>query len=342
MMKHGRPFLRIGVIAIGATVAVASSEARAQGSDSVSAQVLYDQAKKLMAAGKYAEACPKLEESQRLDPGSGTLLNLGHCYENEGKTASAWGKFVEAAAAAKAANQSERERVARERASTVFPRLSNIVINVAAGDKTPGLEVKRDGALVGKAQWGTPMPADPGEHVVSAAAPARAAWETKIKVDAGARTVSVAVPELAAVVVATSQSGPPVAGRASAGGAFAPEKASENEGPGLGTQRTLALVTGGVGLAGIAVGSVYGLKSWGKRNEADDVCKPECPIESNGLDLKAEALTAGNISTAGFIVGAAGVVGGLALWFTAAPSSKSTARARVGVAPGSIVVAGSW
>jgi serine/threonine-protein kinase len=332
------------MLAIGATLAVTSSLAHAEGPDSVSAQVLFDQAKKLMAAGKYADACPKLEESQRLDPGLGTLLNLGDCFEHEGKTATAWGKFVEAAAAAKAANQAAREHHARERASALFSRLSNIVINVASAEKSPGLEVKRDGALVGQAQWGTPMPADPGEHVVSAGAPARTAWETKIKVDAEGHTAVVAVPELAAAAAAvtTSQSGAAVARRASTGGAFAPENTTEDEGRGLGTQRTLALVAGGVGAAGIVVGSVFGLKSLGKRNKADEVCTPECLPDRDGLNLKAEALAAGNISTAGFIVGAAGVVLGLALWFTATPSPKGTTAAQIGVGAGSVVVKGSW
>src|SRR5262245_41745371 len=62
-----------------------------------SAQSLFNDAKTLMANNQFEQACPKLEESQRLAPAAGTLYKLGECYEGLKKFASAYSRFVEAA-----------------------------------------------------------------------------------------------------------------------------------------------------------------------------------------------------------------------------------------------------
>ena len=46
---------------------------------------LFRKAKKLMAEKKYAEACPKFEESYRLDPGIGGELNIAKCLRGVGQ-----------------------------------------------------------------------------------------------------------------------------------------------------------------------------------------------------------------------------------------------------------------
>ncbi|HEX5098696.1 MAG TPA: hypothetical protein VFV94_04320, partial [Polyangiaceae bacterium] len=58
------------------------------------AESLFHQAVQRMDQGDYASACPLLEQSQALDPSSGTLLNLGDCYEHTGRLASAWRTFA--------------------------------------------------------------------------------------------------------------------------------------------------------------------------------------------------------------------------------------------------------
>ncbi len=60
-----------------------SGLARAQSAGTnnrAAAEALFSEGRSLSAKGRYAEACPKFEASQQLDPGLGTMLNLAECY----------------------------------------------------------------------------------------------------------------------------------------------------------------------------------------------------------------------------------------------------------------------
>src|SRR4051812_44001967 len=78
------------------------------GDGAAAAEVLFSDGKRLAQEGNYAAACPKFEESQKLDPGMGTLYRLADCYEHVGRTASAWAAFVEVAGSAKTSGQQAR------------------------------------------------------------------------------------------------------------------------------------------------------------------------------------------------------------------------------------------
>lgn len=125
-----------------------------------------------MKAGDFASACPRLEEVVRLEPdGAGAKVKLAECYEGAGRLASAFAMYTIAEASARAAKQADREQWARSRAASLKPRLSTVTIVVEENTaKLPDLVVFRDGMKVGSAQWGTDIPVDGGEIVITAEA----------------------------------------------------------------------------------------------------------------------------------------------------------------------------
>src|SRR6187402_3639467 len=94
----------------------------------------------------YASACPKLEESYRLDPATGALFAVALCHEQQGLLARAWVEFMEVASRAQEERYPEREKEAREHAGELHPRLSFLTVRVDAGTAAlQGLVVTRDG-----------------------------------------------------------------------------------------------------------------------------------------------------------------------------------------------------
>jgi len=331
------PRLRCALLGAGVAAALALTPLPARATspaDSAAAQALFEQAKRLLKEGKAAEACPKLEESQHLDPGSGTLINLARCYEQTERLASAWNKYLEAAAAAAASGNVQREKEARARAAALRPTLSELVIDISPDAKAvSGLEVTRDGERVGPAQWGVPIPADAGEHRVTAAAPGRESWQGVVVVKGPGGTFTAFVPALVpaggAPLAVNPEPVPAAVG--------APEPARPSGG--LGTQRTVALVAGGVGVVGVVVGSIFGLKSKSEHDEAENYCDGNRCTDARGVSAGNAAHSAGNVSTVAMIIGGVGLAAGVTLWLTA---PKAPATAALQLTPGSVHLQGSF
>lgn len=162
------------------------------------AQTLFDTARQLMKEGKYAEACPRLEESQRLDPGGGTLLNLAICHEKLGRLATAHAEYAAALSQAIAAGRADRQRTARDALAALAPRLARL--EVVVDDPTPDLVVTVDGVALPRAAWGIATPFDPGRHVVRAQASGRRSHEVEVTLTEAQSSV-LRIPALTAEVV---------------------------------------------------------------------------------------------------------------------------------------------
>src|SRR5262249_4408142 len=146
---------------------------------------LFRRGKALMVAGKASEACPLFKESQRLDPQTGTLLNLALCHEATGKVAAAWGEFLVVEQQALAAHPPREDRavLAREHAASLGLRLSRIKIVVPAAARAPGMIIKVDGEEKGEPAWASGITVDVGTHEIQMSAPRKKTRAYRVRVD---------------------------------------------------------------------------------------------------------------------------------------------------------------
>jgi hypothetical protein len=306
----------------------AASPASAQPTPEKAAQRAFDEGMKLLDQGKIVEACPKLEESQRLDPAMGTQYRLAECWEKLGRTASAWALFRQVVSEAQAAGRDDRAAVSTARATALEPRLTRILIIVAPSARTRGLIVRRDGAVVDEAQWGRGVAVDPGDHVISASAPGKKPWEQQQQARSG--TVEVTIPMLEAGDGATS------GGDSSVPVVDAPTEPS-------GPRRSLApgLALGGVAVAGIVAGIALVGAANGKKSDAATLraglAGVDCNVPSpRCTDLADTAGSAGTLSNAAFwtLLGSGLAAAGAVTYFLwPAPKDAPAAGAAVQVLP---------
>jgi hypothetical protein len=292
--------------------------------DAAMAETLFEDAKKRMTSGDYAGACPKLAESYRLDPGSGTLTALALCHEQLGQTASAWAEFIEVVTDAQQAGRPDRERFARQHVSALEAQLSRLTISVAPETaQLPEVQVRRDKVVVGPAAWGVASPIDPGDHLIEASAPGKLTWTVHVTIGPHSDAQSVAVP---ALQDAPEQAGgePQTATPAAAANETSQASETSPTPSGGGTQRAVGWLLGSVGLASLVTGSVFGVEAMSKSSDAKaqcpgNVCTTSHAISENG-DAKTDALIAD------VTLGAGVVAAGIGLYLVlSAPSGESSA-----------------
>jgi hypothetical protein len=322
----------------------------------VAAEALFEDGRKLVAAGKYSDACPKFADSQRLDPSPATLLNLASCYEKLGRTATAWATFREAAGAANAVGRADYTAAAERHAASLEPRLARLTVTVA--HPVDGMQITRDGEVVAHAEWGVAIPIDPGSHQITVSAPGYQTWASTISVAQDGAQATVAVPELQKLpsepAPAPTTAPPPAPAPAPAPAAAPapapappPAPGADDGSAGRG-QRILGLVVGGIGVVGLGVGTVFAIVA---KNKYDDSL-PDCEVANHdlcnatGVGVRNDARSAGDVATISLGVGAAALIAGGVLWFTApgGTSAHPSGAASIVIAPtlGGAMVRGAF
>lgn len=351
--KGARAGFAVALIVL-ATNAGARADANVQ--NQALARALFDQGRELIDKGRHAEACAKFEESQRLDPGMGTLFHLANCYEQMGKTASAWTLFLQVASQARAINQPDREQASRKRAKALEPQVPKLVVTVPGSSEVPGMEVKLDGTSVGRALWGAPMPTDPGMHTVEVTAPSKKKWSTQAKIETAGPAQTVSVPVLEDdKPTAVPGPAPPVPPSSPTKAAPPPPAPPTPVDQGVGVdkpesasspQRLIGLLVGGAGIVGFGVGTVLAVTAKSHYDEADPYCSGN-QCQPDGADIRNEARSRGNLATIVGGIGLGAIVGGAVLYLTAPgePNGSKPASARavwLVAGPTSVGLEGRW
>jgi hypothetical protein len=298
--------LRVPAIVLALLLA-GSARLRAEPSadDRALATALFKEGRALMAAGRLPEACPKLEESHRLDPSGGTILNVALCHEQQGAIARSWSDYNEAIAFARRDGRRDREDVAAEHARALEPRLSRLTIVVPEPARLAGLRIERDGRELGQASWSIAMPVDGGEHEVRATAPGRRPFSTRVAIASESSASKVEIPLLDVDPLATLLGSPVLAATPQPAPLLSPR-----------ARRRLGWGAGAAGIVQLGVAGVFGLRAFDKRQQSDALCPDGLCANQHGADLNDQARLAADVSTVLIITGLATVAVGVYLLMT--------------------------
>ncbi len=307
-MRAREPLAAVVALLAGSVPA----RALAAGDDVATAQVLFDDGRKLMSEHRYADACPKLAESQRLAPAIGTEFNLADCLEHQGKLASAWAAFLVVDQTHKR-GESQRESVARARAAAIQPKLGRLTIQVPTS--APDEQVLRDGEAVRPEVWGVAVPVDAGDHQVEAHAPGRAAWSGTVHAADG-QTATIAVPDLP-----VAPSPPPEPAQTPPVTLSAPAPAPAPGPVATKADHTAAIVmlATSAALAGVGVLGVLEHDSQVNAYNADSSCPPidatVRPAHCNDIVNAADSWK--TVAIVGFVGSGVALAAGVTLWIIA-------------------------
>jgi hypothetical protein len=204
------------------------------------------------------------------------------------------------------------------RLTDVTDAIPSVVFDVKdeAGNDVLAVRVSMDGALLVDHIGAAALSVDPGEHTFRFdGANASQSVERKFVIRDGEknRHLAIAFGPSGGVMAATVPlpavvAGPPLPSLP------VPEQPSASS---WSSQKSLALVAGGVGIVGIGVGSVFGAMTFSQWSKSKSECAASCAPGSQAQSDKNSASSSATISDVGFIAGGVLIVGGAVLWFTA-------------------------
>ena len=270
-----------------ALTAVASADTPQQQADK-----LFAEGRELLMVKKDAKAaCEKFEAAISLDAtATGTMLNLGLCYETLGKYATSIAWFRKAQSAATEAKLDEYEAAAKEHTRNIAAKVPSLQITVSP----PEAEVRIDGTKIASTEYGK-VEVDPGSHEIVGTT------KGKKKV---VQTIDVPESTSKAIVVAFIEDAVPV---------------YVDRGKG---RRRGALILGGAGVAALAFSGIY---SYAQKQNWKDAGNDTVNVPSKTQRDKNQddiATKVQYLGTGAFILGCGAIVAAGVLYFPAPEKEK--------------------
>jgi len=310
-------------MAVALAWACVSPLALADGGAIARADSLFKDGRRAADRGDYARACSLFEDSFRLDPGIGTLVNLGDCAEHLGELERALGYYR--TAFARMPEKDDRAPRVRERIENIEAHAAKLVLHVEP-DAPDATVVTIDGRVEPRHEG--PLHVRKGAHVVLVTAVGYRGKRYDVNVGEGEVHSLHVTPgpaleaELPTGVAPTPA---PVAAVPAARGSWA---------------TPFAISALGLGVASAWVASLAGLMAIDRRDVQRAACDAAGTCTQTGVDAARDGATWATVSTATFVAsGALLALGGVLLVVSFTRAKPSVI---VGLGAGSAFVRGSF
>jgi len=272
----------------------------------------FAQALALQTGGDWAGALALLKEVAAVKPTPQVRFNIALCEERLGLLVAALGDYELAGADAQAQKADQVRQEVDARLESLKARVPRVVVK--RGEGADSATISLDGVPLGDSVLNSPLPVDPGPHVVEGTATGFLPFKQAFRV-AEQQTATIEVKLELQPAKAEPKVPPP------------PPPPSQ-------TMRTAGFVVGGAGIASLlASGAMFYLRHT-TINDLDEQCgadRMHCPDSARStVDRGKLYTTLGNVT---LITGVLGVGVGAALIVV---GGRSNARASVGLSPGAV------
>lgn len=284
------------------------------GENSLRAEKLFREAASLIEQGQFEQAAKKLEQSQALEPALGTLLTLALCYEHLSRPQEAWAQYEQVLAYEAPPHA---ESAAIEGVKRTLPLLPRVRLQ-ASSELPAEARLLHNGRELSLRYLTRPLALKAGEHRFAVRVQNETVWQKTVRVGQHAAE--------RVVLVEVLRSAEPLDARPSG-------------------YRYAAWGAAGLAAGATVLGTAFLLRSIAKRDAADAHCEGRACRTREGVQLRDQALTAGNVATAGYTIAAVGAVAASVLWLgfpATADEAPSEAGVRVGFGLGSVQLSGRF